>query len=61
MVEHHHGCPRERTETYSWEGATVSRCLDCGAQHVHNRSEPPADNGVRFELIPNPGFREVNL
>lgn len=61
MLEHFDGCPAERTETYAWEGATVSRCLDCGAQRVEERSERPADQGVRFEPAPLPTYREVRL
>jgi hypothetical protein len=61
MLEHLHRCPQEREETYTWEGATVTRCIDCGAQHVHDRSEPPDNSGVRFEPLPDPSYREVML
>ena len=55
MLEHLHGCHRKRMETYSWEGATVTRCVDCGAHHVDERSEPPAHDDVRWERAPEPG------
>lgn len=61
MLEHLNSCPAERTETYTWEGATVTRCLDCGAQNVDARSEPPPDQGVRFEPAPPPTYREIRL
>jgi hypothetical protein len=62
MVEHLHGCPREREETFTWHGSTVTRCLDCGEQVViHRDTEPPSDHGVRFEPMPTPAFREVHL
>lgn len=34
QLDHLEGCPEERTETYQWEGATISRCIDCGAHSV---------------------------
>jgi hypothetical protein len=61
MLEHLNGCPRHRTETYTWQGATVTRCMDCGAHNVDSREEPPADNGVRFEPMPAPLYTEVTL
>lgn len=60
-VQHFDGCPAERIETSMWEGATVTRCIDCGAHHVDERSEPPVDQGVRFEPAPQPTYREVYL
>jgi hypothetical protein len=59
MLEHLHGCRRQRAETYTWHGATVTRCMDCGAHNVDRREEPVADDGVRFEPAPAPLYTEV--
>lgn len=60
-IDHLDRCPRERTETFVRQGATVTRCIDCGAQTVARPEEPPAPEVVQFEPMHGPLYREVHI
>lgn len=57
--EHLEGCGGAKLESFEREGATVTRCVNCGAQLVENGAEPPLprppwDEGVEFSRAPEP-------